>query len=104
MNAADTPAGPGMRFYATVALTLALIVVAEVVVTLEHPSVPRLFATLLVLAVVEAGVALLYFMHLRYEPRRLFWTLVPALVFVFVLMNHIFPDAFSLMHQRLPSP
>ena len=61
-----------------------------------------LLALLLGLAIIEATLGLLYFMHLRYERRILLWSLVPTLVIVFVLMGHFFPDAFRLMHQRAP--
>jgi cytochrome c oxidase subunit IV len=104
MSVVDSRPAPGIRFYLIVWVALLLIVAAEVIVTVEHPATPRLLTMLLILAVIEAGLALMYFMHLRFEPRRLFWTLIPALVFVLVMMNHFIPDALRLMHQRAPSP
>ena len=46
----------------------------------------------------------MYFMHLKYERPSLFWSLIPTLIFVLVLMDHFWPDALRLMHQRLPLP
>ena len=51
---------------------------------------------LLTLAVVEAGLGMMYFMHLKYERRTLFWSLIPALIFVFLMMNQFWSDAYRL--------
>lgn len=91
---------PGMKLYLIVFAGLLLIVGLEVVVTyLRVPTGTLLFA-LLALAVIEAGLGLMYFMHLRYE-RRLFWSLIPALIFIFIMMNQIWSDAHRLrvLHQ-----
>jgi heme/copper-type cytochrome/quinol oxidase subunit 4 len=102
MTAVESSPAPSMRVYVLVWAMLVLVVAAEVAMTMAHPSPVRLLVALLTLAFVEAAVALLYFMHLRWEPRILFWSLVPALVFVLVMMDNFFPDALRLMHQRLP--
>ena len=91
-----------MKRYVLVWAGLLAIVLTEVLVTFARPATLVLLALLLALAVVEAALGLLYFMHLRYERRILLWSLVPTLVIVFVLMGHFFPDAFRLMHQRAP--
>ena len=100
----ETRQSPGMKLYVVVWLGLLLIVGVEVVLTYAHLPVGTLLASLLVLAGLEAALGLLYFMHLRYERPSLFWSLVPALVVVLVLMDHFWPDALRLMHQRLPPP
>ncbi len=78
------------------------IVVAEVFLAYAGLTPRALLLALLSLAVIEAAVALLYFMHLRYERPILFWSLIPALVFVLVLFDHVWPDAFRLTSMRLP--
>lgn len=78
------------------------IVVVEVVLTYAGLTAPALLLALLSLAFIEAALALLYFMHLRYERPILFWSLIPALVFVLVLFDHLWPDAFRLTSMRLP--
>jgi cytochrome c oxidase subunit 4 len=95
---------PGMKLYVVVWIGLLLIVGVEVVLTYAHLPVGTLLALLLVLAGLEAALGLLYFMHLKYERPSLFWSLVPALVVVLVLMDHFWPDALRLMHQRLLAP
>jgi len=93
-----------MKLYVVVWIGLLVIVGAEVALTLAHLRAGTLLGLLLALAVVEAGLGLMYFMHLRYERPSLFWSLIPALIIVLVLMDHFWPDAFRLMHQRLPAP
>lgn len=78
------------------------IVVVEVLLTYAGLTPTALLLALLSLAFIEAALALLYFMHLRYERPILFWTLIPALVFVLVLFDHLWPDAFRVTSMRLP--
>jgi heme/copper-type cytochrome/quinol oxidase subunit 4 len=57
---------------------------------------------LLVLAFIEAAIGLLSFMHLKYEKHSLLWSLIPAVVFVLFMMNHIWPDAFRMASMKVP--
>ena len=97
----DSTPEPGMRLYVAVWLGLLLIVAAEVALTYAGLPTRSLLAALLVLALVEAGLGLMYFMHLKYERRTLFWSLIPALIFVFLMMNQFWSDAYRLrsLHQ-----
>jgi len=60
-----------------------------------------LLAVLFILAIIEAGIGLAYFMHLKYESGYLVWTLVPFVVFVLLMMNQIWPDAYRVASLRL---
>jgi heme/copper-type cytochrome/quinol oxidase subunit 4 len=93
---------PGMTGYISIWVGLLCIVGIETFLTTLHISTHRLLAALLVLAFIEAGIALLYFMHLKYEKPNLFWSLVPAVIFVLFMMNHIWPDAYRVASMRLP--
>jgi heme/copper-type cytochrome/quinol oxidase subunit 4 len=93
-----------MRVNVVVWIGLMLLVVVEVALTYAHLATPALLAGLLSLAVIEAGIALLYFMHLRYERPLLFWSLIPTLVFTLVMMDHFWPDALRLFRLRLGAP
>jgi len=93
-----------MRSYVLVWIGLILIVGVEVFLTYERLSAGTLLASLLVLALIEAALAVMYFMHLKYERPALFWSLIPYLVFALVMMDHFWPDALRLMHQRLSAP
>ena len=98
----DTKNAPGMKEYFAIWVGLLCIVGIETFLTTMHISTYRLLAALLVLAFVEAGIALLFFMHLKYERPRLFWTLVPLVIFVLFMMNHIWPDAYRMLNMRVP--
>jgi cytochrome c oxidase subunit IV len=99
---AEARQSAGMKRYVVVWMGLMLIVAIEVLLTYQHLPVGRLLASFLVLAFVGAGLGVMYFMHLRYERASLFWSLIPYLIFALVMMDHFWPDAFRLMHQRLP--
>ena len=97
----DSTPAPGMRLYVAVWLGLLFIVAAEVALTYAGLPAGTLLAALLALALVEAGLGVMYFMHLKYERRILFWSLIPALIFVFIMMNQFWSDAHRLrsLHQ-----
>ena len=97
----DSQRAPTMRTYAVVWLGMIALVAVEVLVTYARPAAGTLLATLLALALLEAAVALLYFMHLKYERRALLWWTVPLVVFALVMLDHVWPDALRLASLRL---
>ena len=98
----ETNHEPGMKEYIAIWVGLLCIVGIETFLTSMNLSTHGLLAALLILAVIEAGIALLYFMHLKYEKPNLFWSLVPAVIFVLFMMNHIWPDAYRMVNLRVP--
>jgi cytochrome c oxidase subunit IV len=102
MTTTASRSGPSMKVYVAVWLGLILIVATEVLLAYAHLRPAVLLAALLALALLEAGAALLVFMHLKYERPTLFWSLIPALIFVLVLMDHLWPDALRLTSLRAP--
>ena len=100
MTARESTQHPGMKLYVAVWIGLILIVAVEVALTYAHLSTRALLGALLSLAVLEAGLGVMYFMHLKYERRALFWSLIPVLVVVLVLMNHLWPDAYRLLRLQ----
>lgn len=101
MTTGESAQGPGMKFFVAVWIGLMCIVGIEVIVTYQHPSTRDLFVWLLVLAFIEAGIAVWYFMHLKFERAALTWSALPLLAFVLLMMNQIWPDAFRLFSFRL---
>lgn len=87
---------PRLRVYVTVWICLLGIVAIEVALTRAGLPAGTLVLALLALAIIEAAIGVMYFMHLRYERRLLFWCLIPALVFVLVMMNQFWSDAHRL--------
>jgi cytochrome c oxidase subunit IV len=104
MTTTEPGTGPSMKVYVSVWLGLIVIVAVEAALTYAHVAPGTLIAALLLLAFVEAAVALRYFMHLKYEVPLLFWTLIPGLLFAFVMMNQFWADAARLNALRFPTP
>jgi caa(3)-type oxidase subunit IV len=65
-----------------------------------HPA--QLLVRMLAVALIQAGLAVMYFMHLRNEQRNLRLALSPATIFVMLMMNMIWSDSFRLHHMRPP--
>jgi cytochrome c oxidase subunit 4 len=89
---------PSMKFYAVVWVSLLCIVGLEVFATYRDFSAHALLAILLVFAFIEAGIGLLYFMHLKYDRPILLWSFVISIVFVLLMMNQIWPDAYRMVN------
>jgi len=63
-------------------------------------STVSLLVVLLALAFSGGALAVMYFMHLIHEHRSLFLTLIPAVIFVLLMMNMIWSDSFRMLHMR----
>jgi len=79
-----------------------LIGIAGLEVFLAYRQFPPLtmLAILLALALCGAALAVMYFMHLHDERRSLFLTLIPATIFVLLMMNMLWTDSFRLLHMK----
>jgi caa(3)-type oxidase subunit IV len=86
--------------YLPVYFALLAIAIVEVFLAYQHFSTGALLAILLALAICGGTLALRYFMHLAQETRGLFLMLIPAVVFVLLMMNMIWSDSFRLLHMR----
>jgi heme/copper-type cytochrome/quinol oxidase subunit 4 len=87
---------PGFKFYIGVWIVMICIAGLEVIVTYQHLPSRAFVGILLVLAFLEGGIAMMYFMHMKYESPNLFWTLIPITIFVLFMLDHIWPDAYRL--------
>jgi cytochrome c oxidase subunit IV len=56
--------------------------------------------TMLVVATIQAFLAVMFFMHLRDEKSTLRLALIPATLFVLVMMNMVWADSFRLIQFR----
>jgi cytochrome c oxidase subunit IV len=92
---------PSMKMYIGIWIGLIAIMLVEVFLTYQHLAPRMLFACLLVLAIFEAGIGIAYFMHMKYEKPVFLWSVVPITVFVLLLFDHIWPDAFRLAHMSM---
>jgi cytochrome c oxidase subunit 4 len=72
----------------------------ETILAYQQFALKAMLAMLMTLSIVKAALIISYFMHLRYDRRSLAWTLMPALIFVIVMMFVFFPDSMRLYHMR----
>jgi caa(3)-type oxidase subunit IV len=72
----------------------------QVVLAYQHTQGVQLMVRMLAVAVIQAGLGIMYFMHLRAERRNLLLALIPATLFVLLMMNMIWSDSFRLLHMR----
>jgi cytochrome c oxidase subunit IV len=79
-----------------------LLGIAGLEVFLAYRNLPTrsLLAMLLALAICGGALAVMNFMHLAEERRSLFLTLIPAVIFVLIMMNMIWSDSFRQLHMR----
>src|SRR5271169_4285576 len=99
MTAASS-SGNVIRKYLPVYFVLLAIFLVEVFLAFQNFSTGVLVTILLGLALCSAGLGLMYFMHLAEERRSLFLSLIPATIFVLLMMNMIWSDSIRLLHMR----
>ena len=79
--------------YIVYGVILAIAVIQVVVAITMGPSLGRM----LILAAIQAYLAVMFFMHLRNEKPSLRLALIPGTIFVLVMMNMIWADSYRLM-------
>jgi cytochrome c oxidase subunit 4 len=91
MTGAPPHTAPGDRGHATVGTYVKIAVILTLVTAMEFAAIyirqlsPILIPLLLVLSIAKFALVVLFFMHLRYEPRALSVVFVGALVIATVL-------------------
>jgi heme/copper-type cytochrome/quinol oxidase subunit 4 len=55
---------------------------------------------MLVVAAIQAYLAVMFFMHLRHEKSTLRLALIPGTLFVLVMMNMVWADSYRLIHMK----
>jgi heme/copper-type cytochrome/quinol oxidase subunit 4 len=68
----------------------------QIFMAYHSPGVIRM----LLIAAIQAFFAVMYFMHLRDEQSTLRLALIPATLFVLVMMNMVWADSFRLIQFR----
>lgn len=72
----------------------------QIVLAYQHAEGSQLLVRMLAVALIQAGLGVTYFMHLRDEQRNLKFALIPATIFVLLMMNMFWSDSFRLEHMR----
>ena len=99
MAAADTSKNVISKYLPVYFILLAIAAI-EFFIAFRITSVQLLLPMLLGLAICSGALALLYFMHLVDERRSLFLSLIPATIFVLIMMNMFWSDSYRLLHMK----
>jgi caa(3)-type oxidase subunit IV len=81
--------------YVAIYLVILVIAALQFVIAYSNISPSQMFTRMLFLAIVEAGLALLFFMHLT-DSHGLLWFVVIFTVFVLLAMQYGWTDSFRL--------
>jgi len=77
---------------------LLVMTAVEVWLAYQHLQPVRMLAILVALSLIKAALIILYFMHLKFEVRRMRRLLMTALVICLSLMCIFFADALRIIH------
>jgi caa(3)-type oxidase subunit IV len=99
MDRAEKPSG-GLTTYLVVYVCILAIAGLQVLLAYQHTEGMQQLARMLGLAVIQAGLGVIFFMHMRQERRSLVLALIPVTIFVLLMMNMIWSDSYRLLHMR----
>ena len=91
----ETQKSGGMKKDLVVYLCLLALAAIQFVIAYQSIDASQMFVRMLIVAIVEAALALLFFMHLA-ENRGLLWFVVVFTVSVLLTMQYGWTDAFRL--------
>jgi heme/copper-type cytochrome/quinol oxidase subunit 4 len=86
-------------YFAIYVITLA-ITGLQIVLAYHQSSVGHHVFQMLSLAAIQAGLGVLFFMHLWQEKRAMMLVMVPITLFVLFMMNMIWTDSFRMLNLR----
>jgi|ERR1700730_3099488 len=69
----------------------------QFVIAYQHIDGEQMFARLFALAMLEAGLGVMFFMHLWGESRGLMLFVLIFALFVLATMNYLWPDSFRIL-------
>jgi len=84
----------------TVYFVILALFAVQIALAYQNAHGAQLLARMLAVALIQAALGVMYFMHLRDEQRNLRLALIPVTIFVMLMMNMIWSDSFRLLHMR----
>jgi heme/copper-type cytochrome/quinol oxidase subunit 4 len=87
----------GMGRYLVVYLAILMLAGLQFVIAYQHVDGSQMFARMFLIAVAEAGLALMFFMHLWEEKRGLLLFVIVFTIFVIAAMQYGWPDSFRML-------
>lgn len=98
MPTAEQHKSGGMAQDLVVYLCILALAAIQFVIAYQNINGDQMFARMLIVALVEAGLALLFFMHLWSEKRAFMWASGIITVFVLLAMQYGWTDSFRISH------
>jgi cytochrome c oxidase subunit IV len=86
----------GVGKYLVIYVCILAIAVAQFVVAYSNINGSQMLVRMVFLAIIEAALAILFFMHLWVENRAMLWFVVIFTVFVLLAMQYGWTDSFRL--------
>ncbi|HZQ20593.1 MAG TPA: cytochrome C oxidase subunit IV family protein [Terriglobales bacterium] len=101
METAEGPSG-GIITYVVIYIAILALSALQIAIAYEHIDGSQMLLRMLSVAIVQAGLAIMFFMHMKSEKRSLALFLLPATIFVLAMMNVFWSDSFRLltMHPK----
>jgi cytochrome c oxidase subunit IV len=99
MDTAEGPSG-GLTTYIVVYIAILALSALQIAIAYENIDGSQMLLRMLSVAIVQAGLAITFFMHMKSEKRSLALFLLPATVFVLAMMNMFWSDSFRLLTMR----
>jgi len=99
METSEGPSG-GLATDFVVYACILVLAALQILIAYERVDGSQIFLRMLLIAIVQAGLALMFFMHMKSERRNLVLFLLPVTVFVLAMMNMFWADSFRLLTMR----
>jgi cytochrome c oxidase subunit IV len=96
MTTAEDHKSGGMGRDLVVYLCILALAAIQFVIAYQNIDGSQMFVRMLIVALVEAGLALLFFMHLWTEKRAFMWSAGIITVFVLLAMQYGWTDSFRI--------
>jgi hypothetical protein len=93
---AETNAADSLKADLMVYVGILVLAGVQIFLAYHSPGVIRM----LVVAAIQGFLAVMFFMHLRDEKSTLRLALIPATLFVLVMMNMVWADSYRLIHLK----
>jgi len=87
----------GIGRYLLVYVGILILAGLQFMIAYQHIDGAQMFARMLFIAIAEAGLALMFFMHLWEEKRGLLLFIIVFTIFIIAAMQYSWPDSFRML-------
>jgi cytochrome c oxidase subunit IV len=93
----ERPSAGGIGRYLVVYLVILILAGLQFVIAYQHIDGSQMFARMFFIALAEAGLGVMFFMHLWQERRGLLLFVAIFTIFVIAAMQYSWPDSFRML-------